>query len=157
MTAKEIVDHFFRRGCAQRCCELRINVAFHCLKRLPIPGIRNAGRIALYPFDDVFILAAHPKAHALFDVHRVFTLRNTSHDKNVASAIAGDWSHRVGSIIAAVTMRVPTNGRRGCCATVKRRNRIPTSAIRVQIGNVVAVQQRCTIGSHLAKAAVIGT
>ena len=92
MTAKEIVDHFFRRGCAQRCCELRINVAFHCLKRLPIPGIRNAGRIALYPFDDVFILAAHPKAHALFDLHIVSLPYARHHITNMLlrrSAVSG--------------------------------------------------------------------
>ena len=142
MTTEKVIDHLFRRCGAQRSCELRIDVAVHCLKRLPMFGIRNAGRIALDPFDDVFILAAHPKAHALFDVHRVFTLRNTSHDKNVASTICGERSHRVVSIVAAVTVRVPTNGRRGRRATIKCTNRIPASAVGVQVGYVIAMQQR---------------
>ena len=79
MTAKEIVDHLFRGGRAQRSCELRIHVAFHGLKRLSVFGVRNAGRIALDPSHNVFVFTAYSEAHALFDLHRTVSLPNARH------------------------------------------------------------------------------
>ena len=74
MTAKEIVDHLARRCSTQRSGQLRIDVAVHGLKRLAVFGKRDARRIALDPFHNVFVFAAYSEAHARFDLHRTVSL-----------------------------------------------------------------------------------